>query len=344
MDRSAIRNKTVILSIAVAAFFSGALYGAAIDFYTITGRIKDGSGNQLPYRVMPPKNFNPNNTTVKYPLILSLHGAPGRCTDNTSQIGGGESATWAIDSERTARPCFVVAPQCPTTMMWVSVPWENVPAPLPAPTWVTTLALSVIDTMKAKYPIDTNRIYCVGGSMGGVGATYFPEFRPNVFAASVAVAAGGDSTSAVVSKVMFMGWWLFHGAIDNTIPVAGSRTFVLVARRLLKAAGKDTSNIKYTEYPNNGHDIWDQSFYNLPMHQWLFQQNRANQSTRIHGSIFRPTLLNSNSASGMQLLFPLQSVAIFQMSGDAAPSIYTIAGRKIAPEGGQWEKQLVSAR
>ena len=43
--------------------------------------------------------------------------------------------------------------------------------------------------------------------------------------------------------------WIFHGEIDNAVPVAEARHIV----ELLKAAG---ANVRYTEYPGIGHASW----------------------------------------------------------------------------------------
>jgi pimeloyl-ACP methyl ester carboxylesterase len=212
--------------------------------------------------------------------------------------------------------------------MWVSVPWDSVPKPIRPATWVTTLALGLVDSIKVKYPIDTTRVYVVGGSMGGVGAVYFPEYRPPLFAASVGVAAGGDTTSSVVRTVMTMGWWLFHGAIDNVIPVAGSREFVKKARALLYADGKDTANIRYTEYPTGAHDIWDQSFYNLPMHQWLFLQKRNASASRVNNDL-RPCLQSRDQGlSFVARFFSSPTLVLVPVQG-AAPA-YTLSGRAVS--------------
>jgi len=44
--------------------------------------------------------------------------------------------------------------------------------------------------------------------------------------------------------------WIFHGAIDESVPVLESR-IMAQALKALKA------NVRYTEYPEVGHNSWD---------------------------------------------------------------------------------------
>ena len=62
--------------------------------------------------------------------------------------------------------------------------------------------------------------------------------------------------------------WAFHGAKDPTISVTGSRDLVAA----LRAVG---SRVKYTEYPDAGHNVWTLAFAERELPDWLFAQNRA---------------------------------------------------------------------
>ena len=79
-------------------------------------------GGKLLYRLMRPKGYD---ATRKYPLVLVLHGAGGRGSDNWGQIGDQPLPfqQLASDALREKHPCFVVAPQCPRGKQWVNTPW-----------------------------------------------------------------------------------------------------------------------------------------------------------------------------------------------------------------------------
>src|SRR5205085_1952118 len=87
--------------VAAAASLGGAVSGggtcaaaaAAADAGAVTRRIAvddfqartfdDGAGHTLPYRLYVPAGGDP---AVKHPLVLFLHGAGGRGTDNRLQL------------------------------------------------------------------------------------------------------------------------------------------------------------------------------------------------------------------------------------------------------------------
>lgn len=65
------------------------------------------TGN-LPYCLFVPRNLDPSK---RYPLVLFLHGAGERGTDNKRQIRDIEP--WTKEAVQSRYPCFIVAPQCP---------------------------------------------------------------------------------------------------------------------------------------------------------------------------------------------------------------------------------------
>src|SRR5690606_7469876 len=71
----------------------------------------------LPYRILFPVNFNPDE---KYPLVLFLHGAGERGSDNELQLFHG-SDLFLKDANRHDYPAVVVFPQCPTNDFWSNV-------------------------------------------------------------------------------------------------------------------------------------------------------------------------------------------------------------------------------
>ena len=64
---------------------------------------------KLPCRVMKPINFDGSK---RYPVIVSLHGAGGKGSDNRKQLKPWNQQL-AEKERRTEFPCYVVAPQAP---------------------------------------------------------------------------------------------------------------------------------------------------------------------------------------------------------------------------------------
>jgi predicted peptidase len=59
--------------------------------------------------------------------------------------------------------------------------------------------------------------------------------------------------------------WVFHGAKDTAVIPERSRNMVAAVK---KAGG----NVKYTEYPEVGHDSWNKAYADPELLPWLFAQ------------------------------------------------------------------------
>jgi predicted peptidase len=161
-----------------------------------------------------------------------------------------------VTQERREKyPCFIAAPQYPG-----KPPLEH---------WgqVVTrgLLLDMIRFVEMEYSIDSKRIYVTGISNGGVGTFAALTRHPKIFAAAVPVCGGGAPDLA--EKFATVPIWVFHGAKDDVIPVGKSREMVAALRA---AGGKP----KYTEFPDAGHDIVEQTYNNDELFEWLFAQKR----------------------------------------------------------------------
>jgi predicted peptidase len=226
---------------------------------------KDDKGGSLPYRLLVPKGSEEKGER-KYPLVLFLHGAGERGSDNTSQLkwGGAMLATDLQEKE----PCFVIAPQCPNGKQWVNTPWgkgsysaEKVPV-----SDELRMALAAVDEVKKEFPIDSGRVYVMGLSMGGYGTWDAIARRPGEFAAAVPICGGGDPSKA--GEIKHVTVWAFHGGADPVVPTQGTRDMI----EALKKAGAEP---KYTEYPGVGHDSWTKAWNEPELLTWLLGQKRG---------------------------------------------------------------------
>ncbi len=69
---------------------------------------KDADGNVLNYRLFKPAGYDAGK---KYPVILFLHGAGERGSNNTAQVR--DALHFTTEAVQKEHPCFVIAPQCP---------------------------------------------------------------------------------------------------------------------------------------------------------------------------------------------------------------------------------------
>ena len=150
-------------------------------------------GDTLNYRMLYPDS----DTLRKYPLVVFLHGSGERGSDNEAQLKWGVQ-NFATDQGMKLHPAFVIAPQCPENMHWDNFSDRRSKAGMmlqPAPSKTMELVVELIRQCIKKFPIDTNRIYITGLSMGGFGTFDAIERYPHLFAAAVPVCGGGRYTS-----------------------------------------------------------------------------------------------------------------------------------------------------
>lgn len=226
------------------------------------GKFGNRRGDTLQYRLLVPDYAQHQ----RYPLVVFLHGVGERGTDNEAQLTWGVM-NFATDQMMSAYPAIVVAPQCPPDAYWANFA-ENKKGELkllPKPTIMMELLLELIEQLPKDFPIDTNRIYITGLSMGGYGTFDALERRPNLFAAAVPVCGGGDNSKAGTIKHVPI--WVFHGADDGTVDPGYSAEMVAALMNTGARPG-------FTLYPSVGHFSWLAAYSDPLMMAWLFRQHK----------------------------------------------------------------------
>jgi predicted peptidase len=222
----------------------------------------NAQGDTLKYRWYAPQQKGEK----KLPLVVFLHGAGERGSDNEAQLCNG-IFTFVDSANQAKRPAFVLAPQCPSGKKWVNVDWKLASNQMPDSVSVPLgMLLELVKQYKDSLFIDDTRIYIAGLSMGGFGTWDAICREPALFAAALAVCGGGDEK--MVSRIKDLPVWAFHGSNDKVIIPQRSANMVAA----LKKAGN--KKVKYTVYPKVGHNSWTPTFANPAVHQWLFQQRK----------------------------------------------------------------------
>jgi predicted peptidase len=111
------------------------------------------------------------------------------------------------------------------------------------------VTMEVLDQLLAEYPIDECRLYVYGISMGGEGTFDLLDKYPDKFAAGMSVCGGGRAEWA--ANIAQTPLWMFHGGKDTVNPP----TLTTDVYDALVALG--ANRMRYTEYPNLGHEIWN---------------------------------------------------------------------------------------
>jgi len=257
----------------------------------------------MPYRLSMPQGYDANKT---YPLVLFLHGAGERGTNNTSQLTANRGATlWAESANQEKYPCFVVAPQCANDKQWVNTPWGNgsyIQNNVPISDQLS-LAFSIVDSISREFKIDPSKIYITGLSMGGYGTWDAIMRFPTKFAAAIAFCSAGDPTKANLLETLPIR--CFHSADDPIVPVKGTRDMV----KAINALGPNNRQNFYTEYTNKGHASWETGLNDPTLVDWLFTVKPiaidplgyCNITTL--GGIVSSQYPNSSTGEGKEMLF-----------------------------------------
>lgn len=175
--------------------------------------------------------YVPENREKKLPLIIQLHGA-GERGDGQEDLNHVEVYWFAKVMRQTDYECLLVMPQCPWDTFW-SAKVESI--------------LQFIEQINETYPVDENRVYLTGVSMGGYGTWLTAMARPDLFAAIAPVCGGGMAWNAAS---LDMPIWTFHGSDDKIVSPYQSDEMV----ERLREYGKD---VQYTRMDGVEHNVWD---------------------------------------------------------------------------------------
>ena len=222
----------------------------------------------MPYRLLKPDNVESNKS---YPLIIFLHGSGERGNDNELQLSH-IAPSFLEDDFMNKYPSFVIFPQCPKTQTWASVntvddKWYVGESNDPQPAGQAVLDL--IDDFIRTNRVDRSRIYIAGLSMGGFGSLDLIRHKTDFFAGAVSICGGGNRR--YVDTYRELPIWLFHGAKDPVVPVNLSQEMAT------EFEGRKM-DYRYTEYPEGGHDVWNQAWSDPELIPWLFSKQRITEN------------------------------------------------------------------
>ncbi|HHU22852.1 MAG TPA: hypothetical protein GXZ52_05465 [Clostridiales bacterium] len=251
--------------------------------------------NGIPYNLYTPRNLEPGRL---YPLVLFIHDAGPCGPDPKITLSQGYGAIgFAEPSWQEKHPCFILAPQIDRHIHLTNDDF--------------TCSKEIFDIKKMvdfvadSNPIDKNRIYATGQSMGCMASCELNILYPDYFAASLLVAGQWDPVrmGQYCSRNKF---WILVSEKDakafpgmNAVTEALEANGAVVARyrwvgsagadiltELAREAMKDNANVRYTVFvdssvlpegaednPGNNHiHTWPVVYPVVGLKEWLFTQ------------------------------------------------------------------------
>lgn len=166
------------------------------------------------------------------PLVVALHGG-GR------GVGGGSQAM-GYGQPFAGKGCFVIAPTVPGNYVFAQPPSER-------------FVRYFIHELAREVSLDFDRCYCVGHSLGGVGAWAFAARMPDYWAATVSGA--GNPPGIVDDDFEYLfntPLWVHHGVNDIQVkPDLNKKAEAAIA--LIKPPLRDVTFHWYTATDGRGH-------------------------------------------------------------------------------------------
>ena len=247
------------------------------------------------YRLGKPSTA-PNTPGGQYPLVVYLHDAGARGSDNRKPASGltflGNGASTQARAFQSNFPCYVYVPQCPSDEAWEGTVLDKV---------IATLA-----HLQATYPVDPERLYLIGYSMGGSGtyelARKYHESTGRLFAGIIRLAGQSSFAPHVHEVIARSAIWLHIGLEDSPLRIEKAREAYAILKKIYDAPAEHTriltlngqerktatltvanqERAKLTEYPGVGHGISHLPFDDPAVLEWLFAQRSKNQDPVAH--------------------------------------------------------------
>lgn len=200
-----------------------------------------------------------------YPLVVFLHGKGDYGSDNSKHMYRS-----LIDSVEKYAPedCFVFMPQGIKNRDWS----DN--GILTGKGGMDRLYNECLDILLEEYPIDNDRVYLTGMSMGGHGSVWQAANHPEKYAALMPVCGvfyywdNGVRIVENLENIVGKPMWFFHSRNDNTVVFDNSPD--LIAE--LKSLGATDDSIKTRWFDEPLHDITSLAYDSADVWQWLFAQ------------------------------------------------------------------------
>jgi predicted peptidase len=312
-----------------------------------------GAAMTLYYHLFKPGGYSNVN---KYPAVIALHGV-GEDGDSTSTLyidKNGLVSNWVSTAFQTKHPCFVIAPHNPSGT-WTDTAWtvSNTVCGYkqgPISARLGTV-MQILDSMEREFPLDTNRIYITGLSIGGWATWDLVTRFPDKFAAAFPQSGGVDTGKAgVVAQVPI---WCYHGKqdgvvaplsdnfmMDNIDKVDGNKGVVFtwchgntcpakMSEAKIDSLTKAGMIHFYTLDPNRSHDGWDQYYGDTLIQNWLMKQSRTGTTAVFSQNI--PVRV----AGGCQQAIMVSVAGLWnQPAWRSGYEVYNLRGKRISGEFG----------
>lgn len=198
-----------------------------------------------------PKDYD---ETKKYPLVFFLHGAGERGDD--LDIACRHGYMKHVRESGAEYPFIFVGPQCPDGKYWGCY---------------TESLLAFLDYICETLPIDKERVYLTGLSMGGTGTWMLAMAAHERFAAIAPICGSGIYWyGGILKNTPIM---VYHGDADEIVPIADSVSMV-------KSVNKRGGNAQIRILYGVEHNAWDIAYEGDELYNWLLSHKLGEKEAK----------------------------------------------------------------
>ncbi|MVZ66826.1 prolyl oligopeptidase family serine peptidase [Sphingobacterium sp. DK4209] len=137
-------------------------------------------------------------------------------------------------------------------------------APQTSNGWDPDKVMEVLDKVEQEYPVDKERVYVCGMSMGGYGTMDVAGKYPDRIAAAVAICGGG--TLSYACNLTQVPLWIQHGSADRAVPASESKKIY----NAIKKCDKD-ADATLTIIPGGTHGSVERLFHGEKIYDFMFR-------------------------------------------------------------------------
>ena len=271
MDSKCFRRLFLIFFTSIAGLMLGCgsqnETPVVLDNYPVKSGVVNGK--EFSYRIYVPGS---TDNSEKPQVVLYLHGAGNRGSDNSSHLNG---LGGYIQQNKDLIKFIMVMPQLPEGRFWDAEALE--------------MANAALDATVKEYNGDTERLGVMGFSMGGNGVWSMAVMYPGKFAALVPMAArvlpteeempkvakevaeaanDPNNFKAYAEKIGQTAVWIFHGSDDEVVSDGDAHAI----QDAMRTGGNKKA--KMTTVVRGGHVPL--AFENKEVFQWILEQKKEN--------------------------------------------------------------------
>lgn len=209
--------------------------------------IFESAGIAMPYRYA---TLNESDSGNKPALVIYLHGGSSKGADNETQmLEAGIDNIADYLTEKRIQAVFLI-PQCPVDKSWGDP--------------MLGVLKALIDEFK-EGKVNDDRIYILGGSMGGTGTWSMVSAYPDLFAAAMPVA--GNPSKCIAGNVSQTPVFTVMGMADTIMNVETTSDFI---DKLNSLGGITKLDIE----EGWTHEVTCVQSYTAPRLDWIFGHSR----------------------------------------------------------------------